>query len=319
MSGSSPYRAMARAGLGCILAIAIAYLMWRFRDEFLKIVRSLSFLQLGGVVAVLLLQWIARALRDQVLYRGLGCDIAVLRILWVNNLQIALNYLPMKVGTVSSAEIFRRTSGLRYGDFAVAMFQQYLYTFFLSFAVASLGVLFVAGHNLQFRVFASGGLLVLALLPWGLAILSSRLSIKFSGRLGRFLGGIGRFSGFFMEPWVLAKVLVFSLMAMFCSAIRIFLLYQGGGFSLGLPEAILFSSALQVSTAISITPAGLGVSEGLAALMATSLSYAATEGVVFSVLDRFIVLFSSLGIVMVGTVIRFLGRIGCIVTDQQKG
>src|SRR5690606_11070057 len=81
-----------------------------------------------------------RAFRDRALFATLGHSTRVVSVYWLNNVQISLNYLPLKAGTISSAEFFRSRFRVPYGDFAVFLAQRYLVTILVAslFAAAAL-------------------------------------------------------------------------------------------------------------------------------------------------------------------------------------
>ena len=290
--------------LGSGLTVGLLLFLWASRNEFLKILTGLTALQTSGIFFALFGQWFVRASRDQRLYRKLGYDIPFVRVLWINNLQIALNYLPMKAGTLSSAEVFRKTSSVSYIDFTIAMLQQYLLSFAASLGIAALAMASTV-HLMPTQRLVGVGLLVTGcmtgLLPLFFASQFTRLPFPFLNPLRQRLERFHFLTQTRPEFLVISALSIFLVLASTC---RLLLIYQTEQVQLGFMEASLVSSAMQMSTVISITPAGLGVNEAIAALTTSLISNAAQVGVMVAMLDRAFILLGSLFVIVTGSLIQ---------------
>jgi uncharacterized membrane protein YbhN (UPF0104 family) len=94
-------------------------------------------------------------------------------------------------------------------------------------------------------------------------------------------------------PWIAAYSLAHRAAGIVLLALRLFLAFQAIGVSLPFIKAFPVTLAMVVGAAASITPAGLGISETLGALIASVVQVAPAAAFIAVGLDRLLVLFFS--------------------------
>ena len=88
-----------------------------------------------------------------------------------------------------------------------------------------------------------------------------------------------------------AALLVTEALSLFAAAGRLWLVLLALGVDPSVPAVMVLAAAGVLATAVGIVPAGLGVREGLSALLATFVALPAATGFAVSLLDRLVGLF----------------------------
>lgn len=273
-----------------VLVAAFAIYLWTIRQQLAAAVDNLRPSTLAVLVAILLFHWVVRACRDRALLRALGYSTPATALFWVNCAQIALNYLPLKAGTLSSAGFLKARHSVRYRDFAVTFIQQYL-LLLSSACILALLALFVAPALPDIQ--ARGVAIVLAAISLGcVGILAWDGFWKFlPGKIRSRLDNSSRGLHVFREaPRIGFQALLLSLLMAIAAVARIWLLFSAIHQPIGISGATLVSAAMQASLVVSITPAGLGITEAAAGLTAKLALMGTKIGVLVAAMDRLVIL-----------------------------
>jgi uncharacterized membrane protein YbhN (UPF0104 family) len=272
------------------LIVAFAIYLWTIRQQLAVALDNLRPSTLAALVAILLFHWIVRACRDRVLLKALGYSTSAVALFWVNCAQIALNYLPFKAGTLSSAGFLKARHSVLYRDFAVTFIQQYLLLLFGACILALLALLVAPALPV---VQAHGVAIVLAVISLGcMGILAwdgfwKLLPNKIRSRLDNSSRGLHVFRE---APRAGLQALLLSLLMAVAAVARVWLLFSAIHHPIGISGAALVSAAMQTSLIVSITPAGLGITEAAAGLTAKLALMGTKTGVLVAAMDRMVIL-----------------------------
>lgn len=280
-------RIVLRRGVALLLtAIFFAYL-WSIRYDLFLALRNLRGSQLGAIAGLLTLQWGIRAWRDRGLYGAAGYRLGPAAVYWSNNVQLSLNYLPLKAGTLSSAGFLLSTFGVRLQDFAVVLGQQYLLNALASSVLAA-GALWLipgrvgAGTVLGTLAFVGIGATAFGFLAWdGFdRFLPANVAERFRQSGVRSLA--------ILKHDAPAAMVAMALTMAMClvSAARMIVVFGIVGVDVGFADSLVLSASLMLSALLAVTPAGLGITESLVGLTAALLSHSGPEGVMAATIDR---------------------------------
>lgn len=267
----------------------VAY-VWTIRHELAEAFSNLSAATLAGLSGLLLAHWLLRVWRDRFLYSALGYRPRAMAIFWLNTLQLSLNYLPLKAGTLWSSEASRSKLGVPFRDFALVLGQQYLLIVFASSLLAVAALCFFADASLPGRV--PTAVVLAAVAATCCALLSWDGFVRFlPGPIARRIeGGARKFALFRSSPRLGACALVLTLAICLVAGLRMVLVYRVLAIDLGLPGALVISASMQLSAMVSITPGGIAVVESMVALSSVVVGHTAENGVVAATLDRAVTL-----------------------------
>ena len=87
---------------------------------------------------------------------------------------------------------------------------------------------------------------------------------------------------------VLVPALIIILIGFIFLSIRYFILFQGLDYVVPFSRCVVLGCASGLSTLIRLTPAGLGIREGLTGLMAYGIRFDITVSILIVILDRII-------------------------------
>jgi uncharacterized membrane protein YbhN (UPF0104 family) len=261
--------------------------LWSIRHDLLSALRNLHGSQLGAIAGLLTLQWGIRAWRDRSLYGAAGYRLGPAAVYWSNNVQLSLNYLPLKAGTLSSAGFLLSTFGVRLQDFAVVLGQQYLLNALASSVLAA-GALWLvpgregAGTVLGTLAFVGIGATAFGFLAWdGFGrFLPANVAERFRQSGVRSLAILKHDA-----PAAMAAMALTMAMCL-VSAARMIVVFGIVGVDVGFADSLVLSASLMLSALLAVTPAGLGITESLVGLTAALLSHSGPEGVMAATIDR---------------------------------
>ncbi len=282
--------------LATVLAAAFLGYLWSIREQFIEGFAKLSAAGAGTLAGVLVLYWAVRSWRDWFLYRALGHRPRVSSIFWLNTLQVALNYLPLKAGTFSSAALFRSRLAIPYREFALALGQQYLLTIFASSLLAAAALGFVPGLSMSVRamiviclIVIGAGCFVLLRWPGCVQVLPAPIA-------RRLEGGAEKFAVFRNGPREALSALALTVPMCMLGALRMIVVYGVLTLHLSWPAALVIQASMQLSAMASITPAGIGIVESAVALSSVLVAHTAEVGVIAATMDRVVLLALSIGL-----------------------
>lgn len=285
---------MRRSAAFLLTALFFAYL-WSIRRDLMLALRNLRGAQLAAIAGLLLLQWGLRAWRDRFLYAAAGYSLRARSLFWTNSVQLSLNYLPLKAGTLSSAGFLYSAFGVRLQDFAVMLGQQYLLNALASSVLAA-GALWLApgaigvGRILGALAFLGLGTAALGFLAWD--GFTRFLPAGIAGRLSQ--GGVKSLAILKHDAPAALGAMALTIAMCLTSAVRMTVVFGILAVSLGLPDALVISASLMLSALLAVTPAGLGVTESLVGVTSALLRHPGPEGVMAATIDRAVILALSL-------------------------
>lgn len=291
--------------LWCLVYLGFAVYFWSHLDSFSAALSELNGIILGLVILTLLGQWVIRAWRDRFIYREVGFEIPVIALTVLNTLQVALNHLPLRAGTVFTATEMKRYYGVSFAKFAAFFVLQSFFILTSATAVGTICVM-IYGDLAEWQgqvafAFMSGiflsSMLALVLLRRPRCLLSGRLS-DYVLKLAEGFGAVRS------ARWTFVKAYVFSVAVYVLVAIRMILLYRLVGVDLEIGHSILIASVVALSMFISLTPAAIGVREGLLAVFSVAIGYEASSGALVSAIDRGAALLVACSVALIYPVLR---------------
>lgn len=278
---------------GVLLALLVAFgvYVWSIRQELVLGLYNMTRGTAVMLAGLLVSQWALRAWRDKYLYSAAGYSLRVTTVFWLNNVQLALNYLPFKAGTFSAVSVLRSRFGVKLDDLAFVVLQQYLLTLCVSSALASIAIWFSSRSFGTTTVAVSLVLGAAGTITFGImngsnlptflpGFVSNKLRVLGSNRVAVLRGGHPR-----TLPLLLLTTGICGL-----SAVRMVMLFGLLHSSVSLPDALVISAALLASPLVAITPAGLGVTESVVGVFSFLVAQSLQSGVVVATLDRAVIL-----------------------------
>ncbi len=304
-------KGLLKSVLGLLLVVGVIVI---FKDELREIPSTLR--RIGPLGAILifssiLVQWLLRSLRDRNIFRMQGKGLSWITVFRANNLQLLLNYLPLKAGTVSSGIWLKKHSQIEYRHFLLNMILQNLLTVMVSSLLAA-GVL---AYELFWLERSIHSLLLLFFLLCAFSPLLI-FGLPYLGRIPRFravLDKLGLTSLLyslkprdFSAPLLLA--FIFSFFIFFLSVFRVYWIavQQNPDFTLG--NGIVVGAAAFLSTLASITPAALGIREMALGASTGALGLGFESGVLLSAIERLFVLCAAIGAQLLFVFLKICGK-----------
>ncbi len=280
-------RIVLRRSVALLLTAIFFVYLWSIRHDLLVALRNLHGSQLGAIAGLLTLQWGIRAWRDRGLYGAAGYRLGPAAVYWSNNVQLSLNYLPLKAGTLSSAGFLLSTFGVRLQDFAVVLGQQYLLNALASSVLAA-GALWLvpgrmgAGTVLGTLAFVGIGATAFGFLAWdGFArFLPANVAERFRQ------SGVRSLAIFKHDAPAATAAMALTIAMCLVSAVRMIVVFGIVGVDVGFADSLVISASLMLSALLAVTPAGLGITESLVGLTAALLSHSGPQGVLAATIDR---------------------------------
>jgi|GEM_PF-3034483 len=284
------YRVVGIVLTAAVVACLITYLVHE-REALLAAVNRLSYLAVAGVVATLIAQWVARTARDQLIYRELGYTVSFMPLFSVYLIQMLLNYLPMKPGTVYAAYALRRHAGLQISHFGAVFLVHNLLMVITAAASAAMVIAVHPASNTATGRTAFMFLTSVSVLSTLAAIFADRLSTKVPGRIGGIIGKLAAgFSVMRGYPRMLYMTLALSFVTFALATFRMHILYGCTSQSITLTDSVVVTAAGQLAIMISITPAAIGIRELLVGMSSPLVAASTAAGVIAASLERVIVL-----------------------------
>lgn len=283
-----------RVAIWAALVLFVPFYFYRHADMALRLVRNVDAVLYVSVIGNLLLAWMARAARDIVIYRSQGIRIGFVDLLVLNNRQFALNYLPMKMGTLQFAASLKSRYGLAYSAYAGAFLVQNILVVLVA-SIFSIGtiLLFADLGAAESRVLLAAFIAIVAVVSWA-SFTTLRLDFLPRSLASRLTAIHGEITQFASVPTVAAWSLLMSVTMFVLAVWRLDLLSELLGFDVGVVELVLLSAVSQLSLLFAITPGALGVREFFMGGVARMFGFSSAIGVLLSLSERLIALALSL-------------------------
>lgn len=283
-----------RVAIWVALVLFVPFYFYRHADMALRLVRNVDAVLYVSVIGNLLLAWMARAARDIVIYRSQGIRIGFVDLLVLNNRQFALNYLPMKMGTLQFAASLKSRYGLAYSAYAGAFLVQNILVVLVA-SIFSIGtiLLFADLGAAESRVLLAAFISIVVVVSWA-SFTTLRLDFLPRSLASRLTAIHGEITQFASVPAVAAWSLLMSVTMFVLAVWRLDLLSELLGFDVGVVELVLLSAVSQLSLLFAITPGALGVREFFMGGVARMFGFSSAIGVLLSLSERLIALALSL-------------------------
>jgi len=238
------------------------------------------------VCGACLAQWSVKAWRDVSIFGVLGCRPRWRQFMRINAVQLMLNYLPMKPGTAYTVVRLRQKFSISYTDIAGCAIVQVLLVTVAASAVAAVALmLHPMGASPRGRI-AIALLLSVALVAIAVPLVAAtRLAagLRREGLLQQLTRGMHLLMA---RPALFARCLALSLAGFCLGALRLYLCYRALELSLTVGETFIINAGDQLSLLVSLTPAGLGIREGMVALMSSVVAIPVATAVLAATLNR---------------------------------
>lgn len=283
---NSPHIRYLKSIFSVILVVGFFYYLWCNRQILISAFYQLNFKTFFWVSVTFLSQWIVRAKRDQVIFSTLDHKVDLFPIFTLNTLQIALNHLPLKVGTIYTAQLLKKYYKIRYLIFAKSMALQYIFMFIAACFSAGIALLFYT------HVWGSVSILVAIVLIVTGFFLTLLLFIKIPESAFHFISVqkiekvINLLLNYRPRKGHVSVALFYSTICFLLSSWRMALLFNLRDVELSVFSALIIGASMHFSTILSITPGALGIREGSVGIVSTLIFLDISDGVVITTVER---------------------------------
>ena len=290
-----------RVAVWVALVLFVPFYFYRHADMALRLVRDVDAVLYVLIIGNLLLAWMARAARDIVIYRSQGIQIGFVDLLVLNNRQFALNYLPMKLGTLQFAASLKSRYGLAYSAYAGAFLVQNILVAIVA-SVFSIGTILLYADlgAAESRILLVAFISIAVAMSW-VSVTTLRLDFLPRSLASRLTAIHGEVTKFATVPAAAAWSVLMSVTMFILAVWRLDLLSEIMGFDVGVVELVLFSAVSQLSLLFAITPGALGVREFFMGGLARMFGFSSAIGVLLSLSERLIALALSLFFVVLSS------------------
>ena len=272
----TPRRVLA-LGIEIALVGYIVYYLWQRRED-LERVWALSLIDVGGLIALIVVGDVVRSWEFQYLVRRLGASINYPEAFALTEGGTLLNYAPLNAGTVLRARALRHHRELSYTSYVSLMSAQILVTV-LAAGILGLAAIALAGDTIGHgrTVFAVACAVAIA----GPAV-AFRISPALVGE-GTWMRDRART---LLEGWQqvgrhgsqLLLLIGLALIKLSLQSFRFWICFAALQMPVSLLAAVIFASVSSVMIIVNITPGAVGIRELLVAALGafTGLSFAET-------------------------------------------
>lgn len=259
---------MARINLsvGLIAGIAVYFAMLVYGDceKVLSAISSFQREYIPVILALVLANYLLRAIKWHYFFRVLHIDMSFKENLWVSLSGLAMSITPGKAGEVWKSWLIRDLRGYEVHRTVPIVFMDRITDVVAMLTLASFGILAFRVHVLSFAA-------ITAVLLSMLAVLSSeKIILKVIGRFERiriaYTSSIGLLK---LKPLMLAVMI--SLAAWFMECLAFYLTFIGLSAKSGLFESTFIYAISSIVGALTMLPGGLGVTEASIAGLSSHL------------------------------------------------
>ena len=256
------------------------------------------------VVLTIVAQWFIRAFRDVRMFHGASYSIPFVRMVSINAVQLILNHLPFRAGTLYAAISLRKESGVRIADFGIILTAQHILRLAVCTTVSGF-LLFVEAGPFSFApwLFTIATLICISVLwlpipaPRRISTLLQKLRESISCG-----GDSSKHGSFFM-------LLACTIAIFFLDSLRMFILLKVVSSDVNVTDAVVFATVGYLSVVLSVTPSGIGIRELMVGLAAPLVHQTFSAGTVASTLDRIFLLASAVVVaILMHAMLRRIGN-----------
>ena len=297
-AGPEEARSSRRIGAAAIVqwvsvVVSVAFVGWVLAtqaDE-LRAVFTLDFRLFALISVSAIATFITNGVELQVLARRFGSHVPYRDTVLLGLMVSALNYLPMKAGTVINGLIMRSRHGVRLADFAALTAGSTVIHLWVG-AVSAGSFLLAEGREpgLAWSLVLVPTLVVGALVIWG----RLRNEGRYAGHgkrivrlLGRAVDGMGVVFG---DGRLLLAEVVINFALVMPASTRMALAFEALSLDVPFGSAVVATALSIIAARLSVIPGALGFKEGGAALGSSAVGIAPGVGLAASVIDRAVTL-----------------------------
>jgi len=262
-------------------------LAFRLVDNFDSVIYGL----LGVNVIV---SWLLRSARDSIIYRYLGCPVRYGDVFVLNNQQLIINYLPMKLGTVHLATYLRNEFNFSYTSFAGAFFLQHVLISIVAAVSSFVAVAQFSGPDDRVSILLLVLFAILTALLVSVLLFEVRMSWLPDSVNRRLMTAHTQIREFSRSARQFGSSLAISVGMYLLLVLRIYLLCLIFQFDVSWGAVVVFAGVSQLSLFLAITPGALGVREFFMGALTSLFGFSAATGVILSLAERLVVLALSL-------------------------
>ncbi len=280
-----------KTAIAVLVIGAFLYYLYTVRSELISAAKTIEPHEILLLFLCLAVQWGIRAFRDQRLFFAGGYRPNWFFMYWMFNVQIVLNHLPLKAGTLSYAGALKSWFGIRYQDYLVCVSQQYLSLATVSGFCLAFALPFLPSNPYSALLALAG--FVIGVFSLLLMFISRPLQ-WFERWLPKIINNNSRKVALFpRSPGTAILGLGLTVGILLIIVLRMTILFSFFSVDLSILPGLVVSSSQQLSIFASITPGGIGISESFVGASSALLKMGASVGLMVASLDRFAALFTS--------------------------
>jgi glycosyltransferase 2 family protein len=249
---------MAKVNLsvGLIAGIIIYFAMMVYGD-YEDVLSSISSFKMGYIpilLALVLTNYLLRAIKWHYFFRVLHIDISFKENLWVSLSGLAMSITPGKAGEVWKSWLIRDLRGYEVHRTVPIVFMDRITDVVAMLTLASFGILILRVNVLSFVAIAG------ILLSMLIVLSSERIMLKIIGRFERirtaYMSSLDLLK---FKPFLLAVLI--SLIAWFMECLAFYLTFRGLSANSGIFESTFIYATSSIVGAMTMLPGGLGATE----------------------------------------------------------
>jgi uncharacterized membrane protein YbhN (UPF0104 family) len=250
----------------------------------------LNFLELFSVYVLFFLLTAATAGSVILLIKSFKINTNVVKMFFLHNAVMLLNYAPMKLGTLFRANYLKNHYSLSYTNFAAFSFYITFLMTGVSCVTASLCLILYYPINTLPAIVMCVILVITSLISFLLLFFPVP---EFAGKLKnvKLLGNLLLARSAMSSDF---KILLYTMISLAASfgliAIRLYIIYHSLGIKVDFAGCLILGAMTFVTLFVSFTPGSLGIQEAVLSFGAVVLNVPFEQGVLVAMIDRAIIM-----------------------------
>lgn len=304
-SSARRLRALAEWALTAATIALIGWLLWSRRAELARAL-SLDAGTLAAISAGVLVMFLANGFSMRALAKRFDADVPYREAVGLGLMVSALNYLPLKGGTIANGLVLRQRYGIPLARFAALVAANNVVHLWVTTSLSG-AVMLLGGVRPELApwliVLPTAGVAGLA---WW-ASMRRTVAEPPSGFLRTLVDGMRTL---FADPKLLALLVGVQLVILAGSVTQMYFSFRAVSEPLSVSRATAVTALALITGRLSVLPGGLGFREGGAAVAAVAVGVPAEVGLAAAVIDRAVTMVWVLGLGAPATVYfsRLTGR-----------
>lgn len=275
-----------------IIIIAFLYYYINNQSKF-EILSKVSILEIIALLLLQLLTILINSLFFKTIIEIYDVFIGHKDSFYISTLSAIGNFVGvLQSGVGIRAYYLKKKFNLKYKDFTYTFLANYLIVYFVVSIQALIGIYFLYKYlstDLSYITLFFIAILFVTSIIFFLPILKSERLFNF-----KYIEKILIFYNNLISGWkkitnnkkILSRLFLLQIISTIIYTFIFWLEFKFIGISIGIPQIMLYSSIISVSTLIAFTPGGIGIRETILILLQTSLSITTAEILNVSLLDR---------------------------------